>query len=355
MSKLRVLLVGLGSMGVIMATALDMSDDWELVAAADPLEANRFRFAERHRRVQMFADSSEACSKEFLDRFEIDFVAIASPPNTHAKLSILVLEAGRHVLCEKPLAVSKFEAAGMVDFAAVHSSSLALVDFQMRFNLARRWLRDCVFKGTIGSPMLVTAVGGYPAMIGSPWTWWSDLASGGGVLNEYGSHIVDLLLWIFGPAERADGLLRTGERERRYGNGVRNVDSDDITCFHLTWSSGLVADVVLSTYLRPGPRRLEVHGELGSVVVDEQDVVTHFDGNKGIVVGSGARETIQSLIGAQIDTYTPPFVRMISEIADAVRDHREPVDAATFSDGLRVIQLLDEVRASSNMRIGGSS
>jgi len=343
---LRVAVVGLGLMGSVMVKAFDGDPAWELVAVCDPDPASCDRALEGRPQTVASGDSSEVCDGAFLDSHRIDFVAIASPPSSHADLSSRVLRAGRHVLCEKPLSPTAPEADEMTAEAARHPDCLALVDFQLRFNPARRWLRDRLRAGLVGEPRLVTIVAGFPSLLGTEWTWWSDKRAGGGLLNEYGSHLVDLLQWLFGPVDLADGLLRTGESERPFGTVMRPVDSDDVASFRLAWRSGLVADIVLSTFIRPNLRRLSVHGDEGSMVIDKDDQITYYPGQGDRPVVEDLAEPMPSLIGSATDSFSQPFLRLVREVAIALREGREPVDVATFGDGRSVVRVLERIRLS---------
>ena len=90
-----------------------------------------------------------------------------------------------------------------------------------------------------------------PTMFDAPWSWLSDAESGGGLLNEFGSHVVDLLRWYFGEIVTVQGCAVTIKELRQDGASQRKADADDIALMTLGWQTGLVATVALSSVFRP--------------------------------------------------------------------------------------------------------
>lgn len=94
---------------------------------------------------------------EALSRSDVDLVSVATPPSSHAELSIRALEAGKHVLCEKPTAMDAAEAARMLEAARQRPDLLALIDHELRFLPGRRRLRELVQDGWAGRVLHVEA------------------------------------------------------------------------------------------------------------------------------------------------------------------------------------------------------
>ncbi|MDQ6524495.1 Gfo/Idh/MocA family oxidoreductase [Nocardioides sp. LHD-245] len=342
---LRVGVVGLGLMGDVMVRAVQQRPDLELayVSEADPGLGAEVAAAAG----VPFVPAADAATSATLEATSADVVAIATPPPTHAPLAISALRAGRSVLCEKPMAMSAPEARAMAA-AAQEAGRTAVVDHQLRFNPARIRLRELVADGYVGTPVHVSSVAYFPKLVDQPWTWWHRRDQGGGLLNEYGSHTVDLLRWILGEVAWATGALATvaGDRRARADGRVETVDSDDLAQLHLQFASGVTADVLMSAAPSYPERRLEIHGTGGSLVLGADDVIT---GTRRGQVPEEFRdlEPDPSLIGWADDTFTQPFVRLLDEFVRCVRTGETPSVASTFEDGWRTIEVLDQVRRSA--------
>jgi len=131
-------------------------------------------------------------------------VWIAGPNHLHADLAERCLEAGRHVLVEKPLATTGARATELASRAEEHGLHLG-VDYQHRFRPGHLWMRDAIARGAVGTPHLVRIhrfwrYPYYPDMPASIAGSWRESAadSGGWALNDIGSHLVDLSLWLLG-------------------------------------------------------------------------------------------------------------------------------------------------------------
>jgi len=139
-----------------------------------------------------------------LDDAAVEAVWVAGPNHLHADLAQRCLEAGRHVLVEKPIATSAARAAALTELAAERDRCLG-VDYQHRFRPGHRWMREAIAEGAVGTPYLVRIHRNWrypyypdmPATIAGSWRE-SAAESGGWALNDIGSHLVDLSLWLLG-------------------------------------------------------------------------------------------------------------------------------------------------------------
>lgn len=348
---LRVGVIGLGLMGGAMVEAFSRSGAWELAAVADS-DRERARAVAERTGAAVASSADALVDPAFVASHALDVIAIATPPASHATLTVRALEAGCHVICEKPMARTVSEAEEMV--AAVRRTGRAcFIDHQLRYNPARVRLRELLEAGRIGTPLHAVSIAYFPALMDSPWTWWSQAAEGGGLLYEYGSHTVDLLRWLFGEISAANGTAKTLVAQRSDADGrLREVDSDDFVSMHLEFASGMMADLLLSGGATSPSRRLEVHGTQGSIEVSADDVIT-VSGRDGETRSYDLREREPSLIGwEKNDSFTQPFARLIEEIALGIATGAMPSAACTADDGLAVIRVLDAVRVEGSYREG---
>jgi predicted dehydrogenase len=144
-----------------------------------------------------------------LEATDAEVVTIATPPDTHADLAGLAIAAGRHVVCEKPLALTAGQAEAMTR-AADAAGVVALVGTEFRWDPAVEAVRDAIASGRVGRPHTATIVRSYPilaaAQAGAP-GWWFEPARGGGWLRANGTHLLDQLqLWL-GPIVEVSATL----------------------------------------------------------------------------------------------------------------------------------------------------
>lgn len=345
-APLRVGILGLGVMGSVMAAAFRRSDDWSLAAVYDP----------DPRRVNDVLDGTGASDLRVGEQYlsdpallGLDVVAIATPPAHHAVPAIAALRAGVHVVCEKPLALTPAEGRRMVAVAQ-SAGRVAAVDLQQRYNPVRRRLRELLREGYVGTPRFALFEIAAPELHERGWTWLASAENGGGVLREYGSHAVDLVRWLFGEVRAARGATRVVDDQRTDPDGARRpATADDGAAFILEVGDGLLVSVVLTNLARARGRRIEVHGDAGSLILedDTQLIGTRRDGREEIF---DEPETEPSLMGWPGDTYTQPVARFLADVAAAIRDPGHRGEFADFHDAAEVMRVLAEVERDSQRR-----
>jgi predicted dehydrogenase len=289
---------------------------------------------------------------EGLVQADLDLVTVTAPPALHRPMVLAALLAGRHVLCEKPMALSVPEAEEMLG-AAQQAGRVHVIDHEVRFNPNRRKMKALIAEGFIGQPRhaLLTQVSSARADPTRRYTWWHDRTRGGGLLGAYGSHQIDLLRYLLGEVAglspsaggpAATGMLSTFITHRQEpGGGPRPVTADDFATFSLRFACGAIGVVLLSvvaTHQR-GPR-LEIWGDEGSLFLEADERL--FGGRRGAeVVELTEPETLALPKGMDYDpVWGKAFVRLVDHLAQAILDGSDVAPAATFHDGLAVQRTL---------------
>src|SRR5713101_8764622 len=190
--------------------------------------AHRERAAEVAREFAI--DHVEDDWRALVARDDIDLVSIVTPVVTHCEMTLAALDAGKAVLCEKPMAINAGEARRMTDRAR-EAGVLALIDHELRFLPGRIKMRELLHRAEIGKVRHVKLSfrSDSRADVDRPWNWWSDKTQGGGALGAIGSHVIDGFRWLLG-AEVSEvcGNLATHIRERKDDSGkTRSVTTDD--------------------------------------------------------------------------------------------------------------------------------
>src|SRR5687768_3437046 len=154
-------------------------------------------------------------------REDVDLVSIVTPVVTHCEMTLAALDAGKAVLCEKPMAMNADEARRMLE-RAQEKGVLALIDHELRFLPGRIKTRELVHRGEIGGVKHLQVIfrSESRANVDRPWNWWSDVKQGGGALGAIGSHLIDAGRWLLN-TEVSEVLcdLATRVRERKDENG----------------------------------------------------------------------------------------------------------------------------------------
>jgi predicted dehydrogenase len=201
----RIGLIGAGALGCCRAEAVRALPDAELVAVADVDEAQAAKAAALGGPVVAVSSDPLAVAR----RDDLDGVIVATPPRWHEEIGLACLEAGKHVLCEKPLATSSEACQRLVDAADLHQRTLA-TGFTLRHTPAAQRARALVDSGAIGEIDHVRAFHGHPGDEFST-SWVRDATvSGGGTLFDNGIHMIDMALWFLGDAQDVKGFSSNG-------------------------------------------------------------------------------------------------------------------------------------------------
>jgi predicted dehydrogenase len=241
--------------------------------------------------------------RRVVDRADVDLVDICTPGDTHAEIAVAALAAGKHVLCEKPLANTVEQAGTMVEAAAAAPGRQAMVGFTYRRTPAVALARDLVADGAVGTVRQVRAqyLQDWLADETAPLTWRLDQdKAGSGALGDIGAHIVDAVEFVTGQRlTGVSGLLETFVKERplagartagaaaiggRAGQGYGPVTVDDAALFFGRLEGGATASFEASRFAlgRKNALRFEINGSAGSLAFDFEDmnVLQYYDGTR---------------------------------------------------------------------------
>lgn len=273
------------------------------------------------------------------NRADVDLIAVHSPPFLHLEHVRRAVEGGHHVLCDKPFGRNATEAAEMRDLAQA-AGVLHFLNFEYRYDSARRSVFGAVADGVVGEPEHVTftllmSVSRAPLR---PYGWLFDAAAGGGWLRAMGAHQIDFTRWAFGEIVEAAGQLRTAVTERPDAAGTKHrCTADD--GFALTLRSQRGVSVVMD-----GSSAAPVNLALSLLVVGSEGVLEEA-GNRVVVhTPDGDRELFKAEPNA--NPLVPAMERYAGAIRDAVHERQVPPDVPTFDDGLACAVVMD--RVSSN-------
>jgi predicted dehydrogenase len=266
--QLRVGIIGVGWGSMVQVPAFRAAGGYE-VAALCSRRAERVTEAGARLGVQDVSTDWE----QFVRRPDLDIISVCTPTDLHREQVLSAIRAGKHVLCEKPVALDTAQAAEMADAADAAGVATA-VCFENRWGREKLAVWRQVSEGLLGSPYYarVAIAADYfhpvrPLMS----EWMYRLADGGGYLLGMASHDIDYLYCLFGvpAAVCADVRATIPVRTRADGSGFA-ADADDTASLLLRWGSGVRASISLTTVgLHSGSRyRFEAFGSGGTAEID---------------------------------------------------------------------------------------
>ncbi len=313
--------------------------------------------------------------REVIARDDIDIVDVVTPGDSHAEIAIAALEAGKHVLCEKPLANSVAEAEAMADAAAraAERGQVAMVGFTYRRVPAVTHLRDMIAQGAIGRVQQVRAAYRQDWLVDpeGPLTWrLTKETAGSGALGDIGAHIVDMTQFVTGQnVEAVSGTIETivkrrpllGERVGLLGTATEeygDVTVDDAALFTGRLSDGALVSFEATRFAtgRKNALTLEVSGDKGALRFDLEDLnaLQYYDrtapadrqGFTKILVTDADHPYVSAwwpaghMLGYE-HGFSHQVVDLVTGIATGTAPH------PTFAEGLNVQRVLDAVERSS--------
>jgi UDP-N-acetyl-2-amino-2-deoxyglucuronate dehydrogenase len=252
---LRTAVVGTGNVAHNHATALQHVPESQFTAVCGRTASKTAAFAAQYS-VRPYTDVGEMVAAE-----DIDVVVICTPHPAHAGPAIAAMEAGAHVLVEKPLASSLADCDAMIASAADCGVTLGVVS-QRRFLDPVQRMKLAIADGKIGRPVLATVqmLGwrGQAYYESDPWRGtWAD--EGGGVLVNQAAHQLDLLLWLMGPIDELFGY---------WGNlNHPQIEVEDTAVAVIRFKNGGLGSLVVSNSQNPGLyAKVHLHGENGASI-----------------------------------------------------------------------------------------
>lgn len=245
---------------------------------------------------------------------DVEAVWIASPTGFHAEQAIALMEAGKSVLIEKPLALTLAE-AGRVKRRAEQVGAKAAVGFHQRFKSAHIRAREAIGAGLLGKLAYIRChfLAAYDEEPG-PWRRSATTAGGGWSVNDIGTHLLDTVRFV----TQSDVVAAKAV----FGHVRFGYETDDIFAGVLKLQNGTLASIEAATAVAAPTTRLELVGERGSIVIDGS-----FMNRSSLVINGGAPETADE---------SQAYVRQIEAFQSLLEG--SPTRIATLDDGVANVE-----------------
>jgi 1,5-anhydro-D-fructose reductase (1,5-anhydro-D-mannitol-forming) len=323
-----------------LAPAIGLAEDTYLVAVYSREQQHAEAFAAKHG-AQVVYTSLEA----LLADSRVDVVCIASPNFLHAPYTTLAARAGKHVLVEKPMAVSVAEAWDMVQTCQAHGVKLG-VGFHLRHHPGHQEARRLIQEGVLGTMTLVQAQMGsgrrgnvemapehlIPLRSGQRSAWWGTPAQIGRAyaMMAQGVHCVDLLHFLLGQhvvevAAMTDGQTQEHPLER-------------LATLCLRFNGGAIGTVCCGFKMPDAKNDATLYGSHGRIVLGNSLWIT-LQGSLEVV-----SDTVQTTMTYQQDTLAL-YTRQVEAFNQAIQQHEAPI--ASGLDGLRAVQVTEAMIESA--------
>ena len=366
--QLRIGMIGYGFMGrahsqawLLAARAFDLPVRADLTVVAGRSEPALTAFAETWGWAATDTDW-----RRVVDRDDVDLIDICAPGDQHREIALAALAAGKHVLCEKPLANTVAEAEEMTAAAeAARARGVrSMVGFSYRRTPALALAREWVAQGRLGTIRHIRAAYLQDWIVDPdfPLVWrLRREAAGSGALGDIGAHVVDLAQFLTG--QRITGVSAltetfVAERPLPDGTGRGPVTVDDASLFLARTDGGALATFEATRFAtgRRNAMRIELNGSAGSVAFDfERSNELHFFDNTDDSERAGFKRVQATEPGhPYLSGWWPPghglgydhtFVNQARDLIVAIADGSDP--QPSFADGLQIQRVLAAVQASA--------
>lgn len=360
--KIGVGMIGLGGFGYFLHREWSKLDEIGLVAGSDenpariPATAGEFQFYQDY--------------KDLLADPRVEIVAISTPPSTHAPMALAAIESGKHVLIEKPVALTA-EQGRKITEAARKAKVVATVDFMLRFNPLVEGIRNIIKAGVFGKPRRVD-LRNYATQETVPeghWFW--DQGISGGILIEHGVHFFDMTRWMLdSDAKQATGLSawRNDDQEDRMFAAVRFVDdvigtywhsfsrplAIETTMFHIAFDLGEVdicGWIPLSASFfgwtdDKGVAALNQHLPGVELTIEDMIPMDARSSDQVYRVSSSVKGTA-AISQPKVEVYGDLVRAMMLDVVAAVRDSSHKL-RVTLDDAIAAVAIAEQATAASH-------
>ncbi len=338
--KIGFAIVGCGVIAPTHAEAIKNVDMAELVACCDIVPEKAKAFSEKYGGIPWYTDYEEMFDKQE----DIQAVCVCTPSGLHAPVAIAAAQAGKHILCEKPLDITLQKIDEMIKVAEEYGVKLAGV-FQNRTRPSSKKVREAVRTGKLGKLVLGDCYQKYfrshEYYASGDWraTWELD---GGGALMNQGVHGIDLLLWIMGNAKRVNAQCRTL---------ARNIYVEDTAVAIIEFENRALGTIEGTTSVTPGyGMRLEISGDQGTIkwengkiiawdIPGEEDQAEAESGGRGTAADPTAGLTATG------------HTQHVKDLCEAIIEDREP--EIPGREARKAVELIKAIYLSS--RLGGET
>ena len=345
--------IGVGIIGTgwgvnVQLPIFNMTQNMQVVAIYSRDQAKADAVAKKHNIKHAFSSV-----QDLVTCTDVDVVSVVSPTFLHAEHAIAAVRAGKHVLCDKPTALSASSALEMVNEAAQRPNQLAIIDHETRFLPIVQSAKAAVAGGGIGEIWhadVVTLLNfGH---FGRSFSWWNDRNAGGGVIGAVGVHMIDLLAFISGTQIKSiNATCSVGMKEKpdKETKEMKKCTAAEHVSAHFSLSSGASGSLTLSSITTAqNAQYILIVGSLGTLTVDLIELTFTLTDRKGKLLQT--EESDFSHLPKPMQSGFPAGTVLLADaIAKAAAGDKTAIESAcTFGQGAYVQSVVDAIWQSSD-------
>ena len=339
MKKLGWGIIGCGVISPWHIYGVNRAKDAQLIAVSDVVEEKAIKLAEKEK-VIWYTDYTKMLKRE-----DIDVVSICTPSSFHCEVAIAAAQSGKHVLVEKPMAITLEDTDRMIEICQRAKVKLGAV-FQLRFSDTFRKVKKVIQEGELGRLVLGDAYLKYyrsqDYYDSADWrgTWEFD---GGGSLMNQGIHGVDLLQWLMGDVDTIYGYAHTLSRK---------IEVEDTAVAVLRFKNKALGIIEATTSVYPStiPYRIEIHGEKGTIMIEGGAIVRwEIMGKDGALIDKiGKTKEAPKAVTSPTDFSMEEHARQIADMVQTIKDDREPL--VNGVEGRKAVEIIISIYRSSKTK-----
>jgi len=335
--QLQAAVIGLGKMGIVHAATVRTDPRVNIVAFCDNSKFTVQSAKSFIPDVKFYTDY-----KEMLDSEELDVVYIATPTSAHADIAAYCAEAGKHFFVEKPLGID-LEEAKKVEKAVGKANVVSQVGYVCRHSPTFEKAKEILDAGAIGRIKNFGSVKYSSDVLRKVEKSWRFMrkssGGGGGVVNEFACHGVDLLVWIFGEPKAVDGRIESWYSSEVEDYMHASMDYGD-------FSGWLDSSWSMQDYRKPY-NKIEVTGDNGKLIVTDSEIRwLILRSHAGYEAGWYSKNITDLYVPVRMFVGDIMFTRQADAFLDAIAGGPPP--RCTVSDGLRTQRVLEAIRTSGS-------
>ena len=349
MAKPRVGIVGTG-WGELQIEAFRHVRNVQVAALCDSDAARLETIAKRQKIDQTFSDYDKLLASGV-----VDLVSIVTPPEFHERMVRAAIDAGKHVLCEKPLGLNARVARELLECAEARGVVHA-IDLEMRYLPGVAYCKELIDEDYVGQLFRVDVTMGMENPWGVNGKWAADDARGGGVLMELGATFIDILRWWFGDvsavlAQRNTHfpIIKIPKTQVSEGNSFSTLHAtgDDAFWSVLQFARGGQALLNFITGSRHDPGwTIKAYGQKGALVVNSGQLLGFHEGDREMAILPIPKRL--ELGDNPRDPLMWSMSKLMEQMVGKINHERADKSFPDFRDGLAVSQIVDAVRRASD-------
>lgn len=334
-------LIGAGNIGALRAKALQNAEGCEFAAIAD-IDTDRAKALAPSSGTRVYSDYREMIASD-----EVDAVVVSTPPQFHTEMVIASLEAGKHVLCEKPLSNNLEDSRRMVEASRQSGCALA-TGFNFRYTPPVQFMKETLESGAIGELDHVRAFAGHVGLseFSAPWEYDKKIM-GGGAFMDIGIHMIDLVHYMLGDVTEVYGVATdniwhlNGSEDN--GMALMRNSQGKVASLHSTWAEWKGYKFQIEAYGNKGMVQAS-YGPMGNMAI----YMDEPGGKSTRKVNRYLKNIINDKLKGWQNSVELSVRAELSDFVKFTDGNKGPI--ASGFDGFRAVEIADAIYRSSDER-----